>query len=372
MPTAKNAAVLSDKYEKTADTGRHWDTKLAGFHLVVGKSARSWYIEHRGIRAKLGRFPEVSPSDARQLAKDAMATNADAIELAPTLQEALDDYLDRKLLRSDHNKRAVRSQIENNMRKFLRRRLDTISKMEIRNLFEDLSIERTGKDSLGRKTKLGGTRAANHTLKSFRTVWNHASDKMMEEVLKPCPTKALDFHPEEPAKEIIEDLFEWRAQVDQIDPMHRAIYMLALTTGMRRDECLSLTWDQIEPDRIHLPETKNGRAFDIPLEDRHHDILALCRLGTGEPFHGHWVFPSPKGANYLKAPQKIMVHDRAATLQMHRRTFATCGKDAGLNEYEVGLLLNHTHTSVTSRHYIRTDVETRRPLMQKLLAALPV
>ena len=124
MPPAANAAALSDKSAKTADDGRLWDTKVAGFHLVVGTSARSWSIEYRGVRATLGLFPDISTADACQ---HAMATKADACELLPTLQEAPDDCLDRLRLRCDHNSRAVRSQIDKTMRKVLGRRLDTIS-----------------------------------------------------------------------------------------------------------------------------------------------------------------------------------------------------------------------------------------------------
>lgn len=368
---AINSALLSDKYAKAATQGRHWDTKLPGFHLACGKAAKTWYVEHRGERTRLGRYPDLSTADARDAALEIMRPSQ-IVEQAPTLEQALNDYLDRPKLRSDHNKRHVRAQMEVHMRKFLKRRLHSITKQEIRDLFVELSVKRMGKDKLGRPCEIGGPRTANHVMQSFRTIWNHAADKMMDGDLKKCPTSALELHSEDTETKVIDDLEGWKAQVAQIDPMHRAIYLLLITTGMRKTECLSLTWSQIEADRIHLPMTKNGRPFDVPLEDRHRDILNLCRLGTGEPMHDHWVFPSPKGDGHIKQPQKIVVNGTVATLQMHRATFATWGEKAGLAPWQVGRLLNHTLEGVTSKNYIRTEVEHYRPFMQAVLAKLPV
>ena len=239
-------------------------------------------------------WPDMSASDARERARAIMAPGAN-VELAPTLEEALHDYLGRAKLRSDHNRRSVDGQIRLHMAKFLKRRLHTITKQEIRDLFTHLSEPRRGKDRLGREVTLGGTRAANHVMQSFRTIWNHARDRMMDGDLKLCPTSALELHNEEIETQVIEPLTEWVQQVARLDPIPRAAYRLLLTTGMRKTEALSLRWEQVQVDRIHLPLTKNGRPFDVPLEPEHRAILDQCRLGDGTPYHPTWVFPTSRG-----------------------------------------------------------------------------
>ncbi len=369
MPQANSKQVLSDKFARTAKPhARHWDSKMSGLFLRTGKNARTWCLEHKGRFHNLGRFPDMSASDAREHARALMAPSAN-VEIAPTLEDALRDYLGRDRLRSSHNKRAVEGLMHNHMAKFLKRRLHTISKDDIRKRYAELSVQSVGVNRLGRPTRIGGRRAANHVMQSFRTIWNHAAKRMMDGDLKSCPTAALEMHDEEPPKTIIANLGEWGEQVARLDPIHRAVHQLLLTTGMRKTEVLSLTWDQIEDDRIHLPQTKNGRAFDVPLEPEHRAILDQCRLGDGTPYHPRWVFPSSKGEGHLKQPQKIVVDGVTVTLQAHRRTFATQGASAGLAPWQVGQVLNHTIAGVTAANYIRTNVEHYRPFMRTVLDA---
>jgi len=64
---------------------------------------------------------------------------------------------------------------------------------------------------------------------------------------------------------------------------------------------LTLEWKNIQEDRIHLPMTKNGRSFDLPILQIHHEILAPLR-----PLSKKWVFPSPKSAvGHITGPKKM-------------------------------------------------------------------
>ena len=117
----------------------------------------------------------------------------------------------------------------------------------------------------------------------------------------------------------------------------------------------------MHPDRIHLPMTKNGRPFDLPILDLHHELLEPMRGLSGE-----WVFPAPKSrAGHLECPKRI-----DWSLHAHRRTFATVAMEAGVLEEIVGRLLNHTPLSITGQRYARPSLDALRPAMQVVCDAL--
>jgi integrase len=132
-------------------------------------------------------------------------------------------------------------------------------------------------------------------------------------------------------------------------------------TGLRKSEALTLEWRHVHEDRIHLPVTKNGRSFDLPVLQLHHEILAPLR-----GLHRQWVFASPKGPDgRLTSPQRIEWSPHA-----HRRTFATVAMEAGVLEEIVGRLLNHTPLSITGRRYAKPSIEALRPSMELACAEL--
>lgn len=76
----------------------------------------------------------------------------------------------------------------------------------------------------------------------------------------------------------------------------------------------------IHEHRIHLPITKNRRRSDLPILQRHHEILVTVR-----GLHPRRVFPSPKGREErLTSPPRIMWTPHA-----HRRIFTTVAREAG-------------------------------------------
>ena len=69
-----------------------------------------------------------------------------------------------------------------------------------------------------------GERGANHVLKSFRSIYNHAR---RTHDLPECPTIAIEWLAEPPSRRIIEDLDEGKRVVDSLEnPIHTAYYRL--------------------------------------------------------------------------------------------------------------------------------------------------
>lgn len=340
--------------KKAPANAKLWDTEIKGFALFTGKTTKTFYFQKdvKGLtqRIKIGNYPLIDAFDARVAALELATDHATGVaakkltaKKTPTLEEALERYLARAKLRSEHNKDIVGSQIKSHLKAWLKLPLDEITRSMCVEAHDRISVERKGKDSRGRPKQIGGQRAANHTLKTFRSIYNHAL-KTFE--LPVCPTIAIEWHPEEPPKTVINDFALWKKSVDALEnDVHRAYYRFLLFTGLRREEAMTLRWDQVHDDHLHLPTTKNGRPFDLPLLDVHHAIIDPMRI-----YRSEFVFHGKRQALHLRRPAELpwSPHD-------HRRTFATVAEhDAGLSEGMVGHLLNHTPTSVTGRRYSAT------------------
>ena len=327
-------------------TEKHWDYELKGLVLFVGKRSKTWYFQKdvggKTQRILIGRYPIISAQAARQTALGyALEWGRGAgkrVQIgAPSLEDAMEAYLKRPKLRSEAHRSGLRQQFERHLSDWMRLPLDEITKQMVARRHQEMADRPS---------------SANHTLKYFRTVYNHARRTLD---LPECPTMAIEWFEEQPNVKIIEDLAKWRQTIDAIpNPIHQAYYEFLLFTGLRKTEALTLEWQNVHEDRIHLPMTKNGRSFDLPITQLHHEILA--------PMQGlsrQWVFPSPKApSGHLTNAKRI-----CWGAHTHRRTFATVAIEAGVLEEIVGRLLNHTPLSVTGQRYVRPSLDLLRPAM---------
>lgn len=233
----------------------------------------------------------------------------------------MEGYLARPKLRSEAHKISLRQQFDLHLKDWLRLPLDEITRKMVVDKHRSLADRPS---------------TANHALKYFRTVWNHA--RRVHD-LPESPTMAIEWYEEHPSGQVIENLLEWRKTIEGLpNPIHQVFYEFLLFTGFRKSEALTLEWKNVFEDRIHLSVTKNGRSFDLPILQLHHEILAPLR-GLSR----RWVFPSPKSpSGHISAPARMKWSPHA-----HRRTFATVAMEAGVLEEVVGRLLNHTPLSIT-------------------------
>ena len=350
----KLTETFASKLAHSADgTRKYWDTEVKGFGLWVGKRSKTWYFQRdvggQSRRVLIGRYPVISAAAARQAAQTLaldMSRGAGKVfqSGAPTLEQAMEAYLARPKLRSEAFKETVRGYMHNHMRDWLRLPLDEITRGMV----------------VARHGELGHIPSgANHLFQAFRSIWNHA--RRTSNLPEP-PTLAIEWYDEKPDGRIIEDLGEWRRTVDALEnPIHAAFYRLLLFTGLRKSEAAKLRWRDVDDDRLHIPVTKNGRPFDLPINGRHHTILEPLRWLDPD-----WVFPARKSeAGHLVSPKRIPWSPHA-----HRRTFATVAMEAGVIEEVVGRLLNHTPLSITGHRYVRPSLDALRPPMETICAAL--
>ena len=126
-------------------------------------------------------------------------------------------------------------------------------------------------------------------------------------------------------------------------------------TGLRRAEASTLTWEQVRGDHVHLPMTKNGRSFNLPITPAHHALLEPLR-----DFDPEYVFPALRGKRRpMTAPAPL-----PWSAHTHRRTFHQIAiVEAGLFEEMADRLINHTVQTVGSKHYLKITHEVLAPYM---------
>jgi integrase len=146
----------------------------------------------------------------------------------------------------------------------------------------------------------------------------------------------------------------------------RDLFQIAVLTGLRQMELITLTWRQIDLAEkiINLDNrngniTKNGKARTIPLNDSAAVIIAERQTkATNE-----YVFTynkKPINQDFISHKFKKIV--RAAGMPEYkfhdlRSTFASWALQAGGNLHFVSKCLGHSETAVTEKHYgfIRTE-----------------
>lgn len=150
-------------------------------------------------------------------------------------------------------------------------------------------------------------------------------------------------------------------------PAVRIAVMVAIDTGLRLEEQLSLTWPQVDSHREVITttrRTKSGRSRTVPMPPRSAEVLAQLRAQPRVgPVTSTYVFRHDTGERFLSLKggfRGAVKRARLSGLTWHdlRRT-AGCRwlQRDGRKMEEVSLLLGHSSVKVTERHYAFLDGE---------------
>lgn len=147
---------------------------------------------------------------------------------------------------------------------------------------------------------------------------------------------------------------EYRRLLKHSNPSLRPIVEIAIETGMRRGEILSLKLDQVDLERreIRLIVTKTKRPRVIPLSDR---VVAVLAAIASERSHGY-VFINPTTNKPYKSVKKAFSSAcrRAGVenFRFHdlRHTFASWSVQGGADLYRLSRILGHANLQMTTRY----------------------
>lgn len=149
-------------------------------------------------------------------------------------------------------------------------------------------------------------------------------------------------------------------------PLYRDLFALALLTGARKGNLISMRWADIDTTlaswTIPANEFKNGEEHITPL-----DTEALAILGRRKSLvvDSPWVFPAPGKAGHVADPKRawarIIKRAQLEDFRIHdlRRTLGSYLAIKGQSAYIIGKMLGHKDPRSTAV-YARLDLASVR------------
>ena len=137
----------------------------------------------------------------------------------------------------------------------------------------------------------------------------------------------------------------------------KPIVLMAVQTGMRQDNILSLTWQQVNINRniIMLEHTKNGERLGLPINQTVKNLLT--GLNKVRHINSDYVFPSSAGTKIGSSKIGKWFRDACKeagieNFRFHdlRHTAASWMVQGGTNLYVVQQILGHKTGAMTQRY----------------------
>ncbi len=218
------------------------------------------------------------------------------------------------------------------------------------------------RDTLARTRKASTVRrylaALSHTFTIAVKEYQWANDNPCQKIRKPSePRGRVRFLSEDEVKRLLEACKTSRNQY-----LHTVV-VLALSTGARKMELLSLQWPDVDLTRGRLifRQTKNGETRSVPLTGYALELLNLHSRRPDTPL----VFPDTTGKRPLSIRDAFTnCVERAGisdfTFHDLRHTAASFLAMQGASLLEIGAVLGHKGLSMTARYAHLTEAHTHK------------
>jgi integrase len=365
-----------------------WDSELKGFGLKVTPAGRKVYIAQYRLpgrptqRFTIGRHgspwtPDGARSEAAAILRHA-ATGQDpaSAKRAAKADLTIAELCDLYLAEGARTKKAStlemdRSRIEGHVKPLLgKKKLGALTRGDIDRFLKDVADGKTARDTKtgprGRSIVRGGQGVANRSLGMLGAILQFAveqglrADNPARGVKKFREGRRTRFLSNDEIARLGEALKE--AEAGGANHYAIAAIRLLVLTGCRKNEILSLKWDEVDLSGgfLRLADSKTG-AKVVHLGAPARALLASLPRHTKNPF----VVCGDRPGAHLVGLQKIWASVRAGAklddVRLHdlRHSFASVAARSGESLLVIGKVLGHSTSAATSRYAHLSDDPVR-------------
>jgi integrase len=323
-------------------------------------------------RVTLGKFPDVSVSDARKMAQSALTGLAQGINPTEkkrtdkikkmTLSELMAKYIEQKGLKLSSGTAAdYQKKLNEGFPDWLDKPVNTITREMVAARHKNLPGNSITKDNKMRILRL----LMRYAL-ALKIIEESPTDilKKSELALWSKPTRKSRIIPADSLK-------DWYEAVLQLsNPKAKTYLLLLLYTGLRANEALHLEWKNVDfkNDNLTVMDTKNHSNFTTYIPIQLKPYLRNLFEVTGDNI---FVFPGDNADGVMAIPRWPLDQVTLKTgveFSSHdlRRTFATIAEASLLPETIIKRLLNHTTDNCVTGGYIRTEANTMKQAIDRI------
>ncbi|MHB8955445.1 MAG: tyrosine-type recombinase/integrase [Pirellulaceae bacterium] len=346
-------------------------------HLAIQVTAggcKTWYlyrrVNGRPKQIKIGRYPAVTPDQARRQAQrmnGLVAAGGDPSEQSTdemTFADLWEKYLEFHAKPMKKSWRRDQRRYDYYLAKrFATRRLSELTTAD----FQRLHAEMGAKNGKGQANVIRTLLSSIFTFAGKSGYWTGKN-----------PVRDVDRYPQNERERYLsgEEMPKFFTELEKSRAeIFRDYVKLSLYTGARQANVLAMRWDQVDFDRrlwtIPGAEHKSGKPTPTVLTEACLEILRRRQHDTSGPFvfpgrdHGHYGRPRTAWSRLMKRcgfSENLVMHDL-------RRTFGSWQAAAGISLHIIGKSLGHTSTSATAI-YARLDTDPVRRSVEAATAAI--
>lgn len=355
----------------------HYDTKYPKLTCRVSNTGNKSFVllKWNGKtmqRVTLGRFPDLTVSEAQKMAQTALTDLAQGINPTAakrtekvkrlTLSELMTKYIEQKGLKLSAGTAAdYQKKLGEGFPDWLNKPINAITREMVAKRHKDLPGNSTSKDN-----KMRILRLLMNSALALKIIDESPTDvlKKAELDLWSKPTRKSRIIP-------ADKLHDWYEAVLQLtNPKAKTYLLLLLYTGLRANEALHLEWKNVDfkNDTLTVMDAKNHSNFTtyVPLQLKPY-LRNLQEFTGGNTF----VFPGDNAEGVMAIPRRPLDQVTLKTgveFSSHdlRRTFATIAEASLLRETIIKRLLNHTTDNNVTGGYIRTEANTLKQAIDQI------
>lgn len=321
-------------------------------------------------RFTIGRFPEITPEQVKDMAGQIAVTlrKGESVRATgkneTTLGDLFDDFLQNKRTRNGH----LSEKTKQNYKSDFSRYFGKLAKKKLSEV-KDTTLAKIH-STTGKTAPYG----ANRALALISSLYSYARERKL--FTGQNPAQGIKKFPEDSRDRFLQSdelprFFQ--ALAEEENETIRDYVLLSLLTGARRSNVLAMQWAEVNLDRgeWRIPTTKNGTPQTVTLSPEAIDVLTNRKPSERAQF----VFPGDGKSGHLIEPKKgwkrLLERAGIDDLRIHdlRRTLGSWQAKSGASLAIIGKSLNHKNTSTTAI-YARLDLDPVRESVNTATSAM--